>query len=446
MPKPSRREFLKWSGKAAAGSALAGAAVPFVHAAEDNTIRLALIGCGGRGSGAVANALASPNGPCKLVAMADLFEKRAGYAHKALAGKFPGMVDVPPERRFLGFDAYRKAIDCLRPGIDVALACTYPAFRVCHLEYAVKRGVHCFMEKSFATDPCGVRRIIAAGQEAQKKNLKIASGLMCRHSVNRQELLKRIQDGQLGPIQLLRTYRIEAAGPMPQRPAGLTELLWQVRNWFSFYWLSGGRWAETSIHQIDEMCWFKDAYPVSAHGICGRAANNKDPGQGLDSFSIEYTFADGAKAYNMASYVPNCDPEFATYIAGTIKSAQLSKRIHLANSRIYRDHRMQNDNIEWQAPKEQGSCWQIEWDVLLNAIRKDLPLNEADRSARSNLVDIMGRAAMHMGRVVTWDEAFKSNFRWCPDIDAITYDSPPPVMVDAAGQYPVPVPGQWSEL
>ena len=446
-PRPSRRRFLQWSGRAAAASALAGVAIPRVHAAEDNTIRLALIGCGGRGSGAVGNALSSPHGPCRLVAMADLFSKRIAGAHQALSARYPGTVDVPLDRRFVGFDAFKKAIDVLRPGIDVALACTYPAFRICHLEYAVRKGVHCFMEKSFATDPCGVRRIIAAGQEAQKKNLKIAAGLMCRHSVNRQELIKRIREGQLGPLQLIRTYRIEAAGPMPRkRPADLTELLWQIRNWFCFYWLSGGRWAETSIHQIDEICWFKDAYPVTAHGICGRAANNQDLGQGLDSFSVEYTFADGTKAYHIVSYIPNCYPEFATYVAGTKKSAQVSKAIHVANTRVYKDHRMQNDNIEWQSPKETSSCWQIEWDVLLNAIRKDIPLNEADRSARSNLVDIMGRSAMHMGRVVTWDEAFKSDFRWCPDIDAITYDSPPPVKADAAGWYPVPIPGQWVEL
>ena len=445
--KSSRRDFLKWSGKVAAGSALAGVTIPHVHAAEDNTIRLALIGCGGRGSGAVANALESPNGPCKLVAMADLFEKRLEGSHKVLSSKFPGMVDVPKERRFVGFDAFKKAIDCLRPGIDVAMACTYPAFRVCHLDYAVQKGVHCFMEKSFATDPPDVRRIIAAGEAAKKKNLKIAAGLMCRHSVNRQELIKRIKDGQLGPLQIIRAYRMEPVGPMaPKRPADMTELLWQIRNSVRFYWVSGGLWAEMDIHQIDEICWLKDSYPVSAHGICGRAVNSKDPGQGLDSFSVEYTFEDGTKAYDVVRYIPKCYPEFATYVAGTKKSAQFSGAIHVGTVRTYKDLRISKDNIEWEAPPEQYTCWQAEWNVLLNSIRKDLYQNEAERAAKSNLADIMGRAAMHMGRVVTWDEAMKSNFKWCPDIDVVDYDTAAWVKADANGQYPVPVPGQWVEM
>ncbi len=193
----SRREILKWTGTLVAGSALTGTAIPLVHAAEDNTIRLALIGCGGRGSGAAANAFDSPNGPVKLVAMADFFENRLASAHKALSEQYGDKMDVPPERRFVGFDAWRKAIDCLRPG-DVAMLTGYAGFRPRQLEYAVEKGINVFMEKSFATDPPAVRRVIKAGEAAEKKNLKIAAGLQCRHSRNRQELIKRIRDGQLG--------------------------------------------------------------------------------------------------------------------------------------------------------------------------------------------------------------------------------------------------------
>jgi predicted dehydrogenase len=469
---PSRREFLKIGGKLAAGTALAGVAIPHVHAAEDNTIRLALIGSGSRGSGAVVNAFQSPNGPCKLVAMADIFPKRLEGSHKVLSGQFPDQVDVPAERRFIGFDAYKKAIDCLRPGVDIAMLTTYPAFRPVHLDYAVAKGVNVFMEKSFAIDPVGVRRVVQAGREGKKKNLKIAAGLMCRHSVNRQELMKRIHDGELGPVQLIRAYRMEACGPMTgKRPPDLNELLWQIRNRTHVMWVSGGLWAEMDIHQIDEICWLKDDhYPVSAHGICGRAANSRDLGQGLDSFSVEYTFADGAKAYDVVRYIPNCYTEFATFVHGTRRAAQFSGTVHSGTCAIYKDQRCapvkvtakynppsgqyvyseephtKRDDILWRAPRENYTCWQAEWNVLLNSIHKDLPQNEAERAAYSNLTGLMGRAAMHMGRIVTWDEMLKSKFELCPGIDSMSENSTPPVLPDANGQYPVPVPGRWIEV
>ncbi|MGI6414708.1 MAG: Gfo/Idh/MocA family protein [Thermoguttaceae bacterium] len=468
----SRRDFLKLSGMLAAGAALTGAAIPRVHAAEDNTIRLALIGSGSRGSGAVVNAFESPNGPCKLVAMADIFANRLEGSHKVLSQQYPSQVDVPPERRFVGFDAYKKAIDCLRPGVDIAMLTTYPAFRPVHLDYAVSKGVNVFMEKSFAIDPVGVRRVVQAGQEAKKKNLKIAAGLMCRHSVNRQELIKRIRDGELGPVQLIRAYRMEPCGGMsPKRPADMKELLWQIQNRTHILWVSGGLWAEMDIHQIDEICWLKDDnYPVTAHGICGRAANSNDAGQGLDSFSVEYTFADGAKAYDVVRYIPNCYTEFATFVHGTKRAAQFSGTVHSGTCHIYKDQRCapvkvtakydpksgqyvyteeartKRDDIVWRAPKENYTCWQAEWNVLLNSIRQDLPQNEAERAAYSNLTGLMGRAAMHMGRVITWDEMLKSEFQLCPNIDTMTEDSTPPVMPDANGYYPVPIPGQWVEV
>jgi predicted dehydrogenase len=470
----TRRDFLKLSGALTAGAALAGVTVPHVHAGEDNTIRLALIGTGSRGSGAVINAFESPNGPCKLVAMADIFGQRLEGAHKILTQQFPQNVEVPADRRFVGFDGYKKAIDCLRPGIDIAMLTTYPAFRPVHLDYAVQKGVNVFMEKSFAVDPVGVRRVVKAGQDAKKKNLKIAAGLMCRHSVNRQELIKRIRGGELGkgPVQLIRAYRMEPCGGMsPKRPPDMKELLWQIRNRTHVLWVSGGLWAEMDIHQIDEICWLKDDhYPVSAHGICGRAANSKDAGQGMDSFSVEYTFADGTKAYDVVRYLPNCYTEFATFVHGTERAAQFSGTVHSGTCHIYKDQRCapvkvsakynpksgqyeyseeartKRDDILWRAPKENYTCWQAEWNVLLDSIRRDQPQNEAERAAYSNLTGLMGRAAMHMGRIVTWDEMLKSNFQLCPNIDTMTEDSPPPVMPDANGYYPAPIPGQWVEV
>ena len=441
----SRREFLKQTGRLAAASALAGAVIPHVHAGEDNTIRLALIGCGGRGSGAAVNAFEATGGPVKLVAMADFFENRLTNSHKALSKDHPDQVDVPPERRFVGFDSHRKAIDCLKPG-DVAMLCGYAGFRPAQLEYAVEKGVNVFMEKSFATDPPQVRRVIKAGEAGEKKNLKIAAGLMCRHSKNRQELIKRIHDGQLGEVQLIRAYRMEAVGPLGVRPPQEKDLLWQIRNFVRFCWVSGGLWAEMDIHQIDEICWIKDAYPVSAHGIGGRAANSTDCSQNLDSFSVEWTFADGTKAYDVVRYLPNCHNQFDTFIHGTKCAAQFSGPIHASIVHTYKDQRCAPDNIAWEAEKEPITLYQAEWDALFDAIRNNKPHNEAKRAAMTNLADIMGRAAVHMGRVITWDETMKSDFKFCPNIDSLTDDSEPPIKADANGCYPVPIPGQWTEI
>jgi predicted dehydrogenase len=441
----SRRQFLQDTSRFAAASALAGVALPHVHAAEDNTIRLALIGCGGRGSGAAVDAFESPHGPVKLVAMADLFENRLTAAHRNLTAKYADRMDVPPDRRFTGFDGWRKAMDCLRPG-DVAMLAGYAGFRPGQLEYAVEKGVNVFMEKSFACDPPGVRRVMRAGEAAEKKNLKIAAGLMCRHSRNRQELIQRLRDGQLGAIQLIRAYRMQPVGPMGRKPAAEPELHWQIRNFTSFLWVSGGLFAEMHIHQIDEICWIKDAWPVSAHGLGGRAANSTDCSQNLDSISVEWTFADGTKATDAARWLPNCHNEFATFIHGTKCAAQFSGSGHAGTGQIYRDQRIASDNISWRAKPEEVSPWQAEWNVLLEAIRKDRPHNEARRAALSNLADIMGRAAVHSGKIITWDEAMASNFQFCPNIDQLTDASAPPVQADAQGRYPVPIAGQWKEI
>ena len=442
----SRREFVQRSGGLAAATAWAGLAAPRVHAAEDNTIRLALIGCGGRGNGAVANAFEAPGGPVKLVAMADILERKLAASHANLSKLDPQKVDVAPERRFVGFDAYKKAIDCLRPG-DVALLTTRAAFRPLHLEYAVAKGVNVFFEKSFATDPVGVRRVLKAAEQAEKKNLKIAAGTMCRHSKNRQEVIKRIRDGAMGQIQLLRACRTENFGTLGRKPEGENEILWQLRSVYHLFWVSAGLWSEADIHQIDEMCWIKDAWPVSAHGVGGRAPNSTDCGQNLDNCCAEWTFADGTKAYYVMRGLPNCHNEFATYIHGSKCGAQFSGKIHAATTRLYKDQRFAPDNVTWEAPPEPISPWQAEWNVFLDTIRNDRPHNEARQAAMSQLVDIMGRAAIHMGRVITFDEVMASNFEWVPGgVDNFNENSPPPVEADADGRYPAPVPGQWTEI
>ena len=441
---PSRRDFLKQTGRAAAVAALAGVAVPPVHAGENNTIRLAIVGCGGRGSGAVANALSAPGGPVKLVAMADLFEDRLKGSHAALSGQFSDKIDVPPDRRFVGFDAYRKAIDCLGPG-DVALCTTHAAFRPTHVAYAVEKGVNVFMEKNFAPDPGGAQQILKAGEAAEKKNLRIAAGVMCRHSAARQALIQKMRDGAMGQIQLIRAYRMGGGGPMGPFPKGENELLWQIRRAYLFNWASSGLFLELMIHQIDECCWIKDGWPVAAHGVGGRIANSRDCSEQLDSYSIEYTFADGTKAMVTGRYIASCYEEFATFVHGTKCAAQFSGNIHAPTVRMYQDQRIEGGSIAWKPERERVDPWQAEWNDLLDSIRQDRPHNEARRAAYSTFAAIMGRAAVHSGKIITWDQVTTSNFFFCPNVAALTKDSPAPVQADKNGCYATPVPGAHSE-
>ncbi|MDP2895136.1 MAG: Gfo/Idh/MocA family oxidoreductase [bacterium] len=441
----SRREFLTQTGRAVAGTVLAGAALPFVHAAEDNTIRLALVGCGGRGTGAVVNALSSTTGPTKLVAMGDIFEDRVARSYQVLNEQYRDRLDVPPERRFVGFDAYRKAIDCLRPG-DVMIQATHSAFRAMHVEYAIEKGVNVFMEKSFAPDPGGTKRILRIGEAAEKKNLKIACGLMCRHSSARQAMIRKIRDGALGDVQLIRAYRMDPGARLDPFKGGESELLWQLRRPYFFLWASSAWFIEMMIHQVDECCWIKDAWPVAAHGLGGREPNAADCSQNLHTYAIEYTFPDGAKALVNSRAIPKCHNEFATFVHGTKCAAQFSGDVHAPTAHIYKDQRINNDNIVWRPEEEKVSPYQVEWDMLLNAIRQDRRHNEVRRAAFANLASIMGRAAVHYQRIVTWDELMASDFKFCPDVEKLTKESPAPVQADAEGGYPVPVPGAWTEI
>ncbi len=441
----SRREFLKRTGRLAAASALAGVALPHVHAGENNTIQLAIIGCGGRGSGAVANALEAPGGPVKLIAMADIFPDRLNSSHANLSKQYADKIDVPRERRFIGFDAYRKAIDCLRPG-DVVLCTTHAAFRPRHVEYAVEKGMHVFMEKTFAPDPGGVKRILRAGEAAARKNLKIAAGVMCRHSSARQAMIQKIRDGAMGDIQLIRAYRMDEGYRMGPFPGNENELLWQIRRPYQFLWASSGIFIELMIHQIDECCWIKDAWPVEAHGVGGRGPDSKDAAQNFDTYSIEYTFADGTKALVTGRYIPKCHTDFATFVHGTKCAGQFSGNVHAPTVQLYKDQRITPEHIVWRPEREKVNPWQAEWNVLLDAIRNDRPHNETKRAAYSNLAAILGRAAVHSGKIITWEEALASDFTFCDNVDSLTQDSPAPVRADAQGRYPAPIPGACTEV
>jgi predicted dehydrogenase len=438
----TRRAFLKTTTAIAAASALAGVDIPHVHAAEDNTIRIAVVGCGGRGGGAIVNALSTTAGPVKLVAMADVFEERIKSCYEGL-DKHKALVDVPDDRKFVGFDAYQKAMDCLRPG-DVVILTTPPAFRWVHFRYAIDKGLHVFMEKPVTVDGPTTRRMLALGDESLDKNLKVGVGLMCRHSAARQELFDRIKMGQLGELITLRAYRMhgpEADCFVPPNPGKLPETLYQIQKFHGFLWASGGLFSDFYIHNIDECCWMKDAWPVRAEAIGGRHYRGDMIDQNFDTYDVEYTFADGAKFFLQGRAMDGCANKFASYAHGTKGAAQISANGHApAKCRIWTRQDMTGKPV-WAFPQPEDNPYQVEWDRLMEAIRKDKPFNEVRRGAEASLVTSMGRMAAHTGQVVTRDDIFNSDHEFAPNVHKLTNDGPAPLVASSDGKYPVPEPG-----
>jgi myo-inositol 2-dehydrogenase / D-chiro-inositol 1-dehydrogenase len=438
----TRRDFLKTSGTALAGAALAAPlATPRAgYAAEDNTIKLALVGCGGRGTGAAANAL-STKGPTKLIALADVFPDRIERSQKALAEKFAAQMDVPPERRFIGFDAFRRAIDLLGRG-DLVLLATPAAFRPTHFDYAVQKAVNVFMEKSFAVDSPGIRRVLRAGEVATQKKLKVASGLMWRHDPAREEVVRRLHEGVIGDLILLRTYRMHGPVGFHPRQPGESELAHQIRNYSCFNWLNASFFVDWLIHNIDVCCWAKGAWPVSVQGQGARVART-DPDQMLDEYFVEYTFADGAKLFAQGRHVTGCWDIFSDFAQGAKGSALLMESLAAAKPRIYKGQAQASANLLWRYQGPTVDPYQREHDLLFDAIRNDKPYNEAERAAQACLVSIMGRMAAESGLVINYENALASNLELAPGLEQITsLDAPAPVAPDAAGKYPVPVPGR----
>ncbi len=443
----NRRQFLRQSGSIAAGAAVLGRIMPAAFAGEDNTIRLALIGCGGRGSGAVGDALSVPGGgPIKLYAMADLWEDRMAKSYDALKEKFGDKIDVSPDRKFLGFDSHRKAIDILKPG-DIAMCTTRSYIRPVHVEYAIRKGINVFMEKPFASDPGGLHRLLRAGEEAERKGVKVLAGLQCRHSPARQALIEKIRDGVMGEIPLIRANRLGGAGWLGNQGNKANKLISQLQfGRIHLLWVGSGHMVDNLIHQIDECCWVKDAWPVSVVGMGGRVPRSEDLGQNIDVYSMEYTFADGTKAFCGFRRMNKTRSEFATFIHGTKCAAQFSGRTHAATVHMFKDQRIENGNIAWTPTKDRYSPWQYEWNVFIDSIRNDRPHNEVKRAVYSDLTSLMGRAACHTGQTVTWEQIMNSNFRFCDYLDDLSFDSPAPVRADENGRFPVPIPGQWKEV
>jgi predicted dehydrogenase len=439
QPSLSRRRFFQGSGAVLAASAWPAtlALSRSAHGASDETLKVALIGCGGRGAGAAAQALATA-GPVKLWAMADLFPDRletslaalctgqdARYDADAQTG-IAGKVDVPRERRFLGFDAYRQAIDS---GVDVVILTTAPHFRPIHFEYAVQQGKHAFMEKPVAVDAPGIRRVLAAAEASKQKNLKVGVGLQRHHQRVYEETISRIQQGAIGDVLYLRAYW-NGAGyrARPERGPDISEMTYQMRNPYHFTWISGDHIAEQHVHNLDVCNWIKGTHPATAQGQGGRQVRI-GPGYGdiFDHHSVEFTYADGSQLFSQCRHIAGCWNQVAEWAIGT------QGRANVGGGQI------ETPAETWRYRGDKGNPYQIEHDRLFEAIRNDLPFNEAENGAISTMTAIMGRMATYSGKIVTWDEAFQSELDLSPERYA--FDATPPVLPAEDGLYPCAVPG-----
>ena len=407
----------------------------------DDTLKVALIGCGSRGTGAVSQALATA-GPVRLWAMADLFADRlesslehltkgeaSDYDREGYQG-LAAKIEVPPERRFVGFDAYRQAIDS---GVDVVILASPPHFRPAHFEYAVEQGKHIFAEKPLAVDAPGLRQIAAANEIAQQKRLKVGVGLMFRHSRAKQETVARLQQGAIGPISLITCYwnvgHIRDTAP---RPESMSEMLYQLRNPYHFLWLNGDYVVDALLHYIDLGLWLKGTHPVQAQGQGGRQViAATQPGDIFDHHTIEYTFDDGSILYAQTRQMPGCWNHAATEVLGSLGKADVT-RGQIGGPKPWR----------FQGGSE--NPYQTEHDVLFHAIRHDQPHNEIATAVTSTMTAILGRMASYSGRLITWEEAWQATQRLGPETYAL--DGPAPITADLHGVYPVALPGLFQSL
>ncbi|MSR61950.1 MAG: Gfo/Idh/MocA family oxidoreductase [Planctomycetes bacterium] len=421
-PTPDRRTFLQGSSAVlAAGSLTRGAS----GVRTDDLLRVALIGCGGRGTGAAMQAL-STAGPVHLVAMADAFRDRLDGALAEILKEHPTQVDVPESRRFVGFDAYQKAIDL---DVDVVILTTPPGFRPLHFAYAVKKGRHVFMEKPVAVDAPGIRSVLASAAEAKQKDLKVGVGLQRHHDPAYQETVARLRAGAIGKILFYRCYWNSSGVWTHAREAGWNEMTYQMRNWYYFNWLCGDHIVEQHIHNLDVCNWIQGAPPVSAQGQGGRMVRTgPDTGEIFDHHVVEFTYADGTKMLSQCRHIGGCWDSVSEHAHGTLGYADVSGgKIQSAGG------------WDWRHRGEAQDPYQLEHDALFAAIRAGTPYNEAEYGATSTMTAIFGRMATYSGRVLGWDEALASNLSLAPERYA--WDALPRVLPDAHGVYPHAIPG-----
>ena len=424
----TRRNFLSTSGTAVLGGI---ALTQFAYAAGGDEIKIALVGCGGRGSGAANQALNVPGN--KLVAVADAFQDRLTGSLENLKKEHGTKVDVPPDRQFVGLDGYKKAIALA----DVVILATPPGFRPLHFEEAVRQGKHVFMEKPVAVDGPGVRRVLAAAEEAKKKNLKVGVGLQRHHQPGYLETLRRLHGGAIGDIYLVRAYWNDGGVWVNPRKEGQTEVEFQLRNWYYFNWLCGDHITEQHIHNLDVANWVKNGYPVKAHGMGGRQVRiQKEYGEIFDHHAVEYTYADGTTLLSQCRHIRGADSNVSEQCVGTKGSCDIS-----GHSIKY------VGSSSWRFKSEkQVDPYQQEHDDLFAAIRSNTEYNEAFNGAKSSLTSVMGRMSTYTGKTITWDQALNSQVKLAPDdYDNLSFNSPCKSLPNAEGFYPVAVPGnaEW---
>ncbi len=367
------------------------------------------------------------------------------------------MVDVPEDRQFIGFDAYKKAMDCLKPG-DVVILTTPPAFRWVHFTYAIEKGLNVFMEKPLTVDGPTSKKMFKLGEESVKKNLKVGVGLMCRHCVVRGELFKRIKDGEIGDITLLRAYREkgpEADCFTNRTPAGMSELEWQIRKFHGFLWASGGCYSDFLIHNIDECCWMKDAWPVKAQATGGRHYREwttSRPSTRTSTTTRSSTPSPTARSCCSkagtwtATSTPRSSP--ASPPAPRARPSSPSPSHTPAHSRIQTGFDLsKKEGVTWQWPtRDEPNPYELEWDDLLDAIRNDKPYNEVKRGVEASLTASMGRMAAHTGQLIKWDDILNCEHEFAPNVDKLVLGGPSPLPADKDGKYPVPQPGRVTKF
>jgi predicted dehydrogenase len=445
---PSRREFLQTTGGVAAAAMLPGFAMPLVHPGGSDLIQVALVGCGGRGSGAAVNAVSTTSGPIKLVAMADVFDDRLNSSYTNLTGTIGKQMDVPPERRFIGFDAYQHAMDSLKPG-DVVILTTPPAFRWVHFKYAIARKLNVFMEKPVTVDGPTSKRMLQLADDAAAAKLKVGVGLMSRHAKPLQELHERISNGELGEIVLMRGYRMHGPAGYSEslpKPDNMSDLEYQIRRFHSFLWASGGLFNDFYIHHIDHLSWMKNAWPVSAQALGGRHYKTSPEGvafvdQNFDTYSVEYTFADGTKFYFDGRCMNGADGIYSSHIHGT-KGMAIAARANDCGgpSAIFKTQNETGTPV-WQST-DTSNPYQNEWDALVLAIRNDKPYSEVKRGVQASVTASMGRMAAHTGQEITFQQMMDCDHEFAPDVDKLeTKTSPSPLPTNSNGRYPIPQPG-----
>ncbi|WP_373522769.1 Gfo/Idh/MocA family protein [Aquiflexum sp.] len=427
-----RRDFLKTSAILAGGMMIQPFSIPGAYASGTDEIKLAVIGCGGRGTGAVFQAFETGYN-IKLVAMADAFRDRIDKSYTPIMDKYGSdKVDVPEERKFVGFEGYKEAIKLA----DVVILASPPGFRPDHFEEAVKQGKQVFMEKPVAIDAIGIRRVLAAAEEAKKKKLNVVVGLQRHYQENYKETIKRIHDGAIGDIVGGQVYWNDGGVWVNPRQEGQNEMEYQMRNWYYFNWLCGDHINEQHVHNIDVANWVKNSYPVQAYGTGGRQVRTgKEYGEIFDHHSITFTYADGTVIFSECRHFPGATNRVDESFQGTKGKVFLSGGNH-GNLTDYKGNSLYTHDRD-----NNPNPYQVEHDELFAAIvAGEYKFADAENAAKSTMTAILGRYATYSGKVVTWDEALNSNVNLMPE--KLAWDAMPKVLPNADGYYPFAIPGK----